>query len=454
MYNDSVISVCGSMNSTNEQNLFQSSKIIVNGVALLGTLNLHGDSKLYATGGAEFAGRINAYDNSIVNVDNAIMCNDLVWLEGHAKVYANASFTAKGLRATSNNIIQANGITFTQTDDKVNQFGVHCRLESWGDIIFNCYVCVERDGFLVAKGYIKANGIFKDGKGNNGQTGFDIEGVVYSCSDVITAYPLKINSGKLYCTGNVEAATTKLSSFNEAVQVKGTSELYVTGVVTSTIGRRFKLYSDNGGQGSTVSIFGANGTTKDGYINALSSKIDEFTNEQPNSRVYLGDGTFAQTTTNSYLSFSKQFINAGSLYLYGSLSISNNFVGNNGGLTLVGGNMTMSYGAINLSDSHTLIVLGYLSSNSTISVNSASKLYVANHLTTNGLGGASVTLNDNSYMIVGDGSQNSCNSISINSGSKLWSLAPVWTTNVVNVESTDANNFSEFFSNGKHTKRA
>ena len=89
MYNDSVISVCGSMNSTNEQNLFQSSKIIVNGVALLGTLNLHGDSKLYATGGAEFAGRINAYDNSIVNVDNAIMCNDLVWLEGHAKVYAN-----------------------------------------------------------------------------------------------------------------------------------------------------------------------------------------------------------------------------------------------------------------------------------------------------------------------------------------------------------------------------
>lgn len=107
MYNDSVISVCGSMNSTNEQNLFQSSKIIVNGVALLGTLNLHGDSKLYATRYAEFAGRINAYDNSIVNVDNAIMCNDLVWLEGHAKVYANASFTAKGLRATSNNIIQA-----------------------------------------------------------------------------------------------------------------------------------------------------------------------------------------------------------------------------------------------------------------------------------------------------------------------------------------------------------
>ena len=72
--------------------------------------------------------------------------------------------------------------------------------------------------------------------------------------------------------------------------------------------RRFKLYSDNGGQGSTVSIFGANGTTKDGYINALSSKIDEFTNEQPNSRVYLGDGTFAQTTTNSYLSFSNNLL--------------------------------------------------------------------------------------------------------------------------------------------------
>ena len=120
MYNDSVISVCGSMSSTNEQNLFQSSKIIVNGVASLGTLNLHGDSKLYATGGAQFAGRINAYDNAIVNVDNAIMCNDLVCLEGNAKVYANASFTAKGLRATSNNIIQAKGITFTQTDDMQN----------------------------------------------------------------------------------------------------------------------------------------------------------------------------------------------------------------------------------------------------------------------------------------------------------------------------------------------
>ena len=147
------------MNSTNEQNLFQSSKIIVNGVASLGTLKLYGDSKLYATGGAQFAGEINAFDNSIVNVNNAITCNDLVLLAGNSKIYANASFTAKGLRATSNNIIQANGITFTQTDDKVNQFGVHCRLESWGDIIFNCYVCVERDGFLVAKGYIKANGI-------------------------------------------------------------------------------------------------------------------------------------------------------------------------------------------------------------------------------------------------------------------------------------------------------
>ena len=172
MYNDSVISVCGDMSSTNEQSLFQSSKIIVNGVASLGTLKLYGDSKLYATGGAQFAGEINAFDNSIVNVNNAITCNDLVLLAGNSKIYANASFTAKRLSATSNNIIQAKGIRFTQTDDNAKQFGIHCRLESWGDIEFNCYVCVERDGFLVAKGYIKANGIFKDGKGNNGQTGF------------------------------------------------------------------------------------------------------------------------------------------------------------------------------------------------------------------------------------------------------------------------------------------
>ena len=121
MYNDSVISVCGSMNSTNEQNLFQSSKIIVNGVALLGTLNLRGDSKLYATGGAQFAGRINAYDNAIVNVDNAIMCNDLVWLEAMPRFMPMHRLPQRGLELRPNNIIQANGITFTQTDDNANQ---------------------------------------------------------------------------------------------------------------------------------------------------------------------------------------------------------------------------------------------------------------------------------------------------------------------------------------------
>lgn len=448
MYNGSVISVCGSMSSTNEQNLFQNSKIIVNGVASLGTLKLHDDSRLYATGGAQFAGDLYVEGSSIVNVDNAIVCEHLVWLTGTAKIYANASFTAQRLGSTANNIIQANGIKFTQTNDKDKQFGIHCRLESWGDIEFNCYVVIESDGVAVAKGKIIANGVYKD----NGETGFDVNGVVYSVEDVISAYPIKLNSGKLYCAGNLKAATTASSGYYEAVQIKGTSELYVTGVVTSGTSRRFKLYSADGGQGSTVSIFGLNGDSN-GYINALSSNINEFTNEQPNSRIYLGDGTLEQTATNSYLEFSKQFVNAGSLYLYGSLSISNNnFVGSNGGLTLIGGDLTMSSGAISLSNSHTLIVLGYLASNGAVNLNSSSRLYVGSYLNTYGISGASITLNDNSYMIVGEGaSQNVCNSISVNGGSKFWSLSPVWTTNVVSIESTSADNLSEFFSNGKHT---
>lgn len=447
MYNGSVISVCGSMSSTGEQNLFQNSKIIVNGVASLGTLKLHDESRFYALGGAQFAGDISADNNSLVNVNNAIICNNAVWLGGTAKIYANSSFTAQRLTgSTANNIIQANGIKFTQTSNKDRQFSVHCRLESWGDIEFNCYVCIENDCVAVAKGKVIANGIYKD----NGETGLDIEGVVYSVEDVITAYPLKLNSGKLYCTGDVKAATTNSGGYYEALQIKGTSELYVTGVVTSGAGRRFKLYSDNGGQGSTVSIFGLYGTNESGYINALSSNINEFTNEQPNSRIYLGDGTLEQTATNSYLSFSKQFINAGSLYLYGSLSISNNnFVGNNGGSTIIGGNLVTSSGAISLSNSHTLIVFGYLASNGAINVNS-SRIYVGKYLSINATG-ASVTLNDNSYMIIDEGKiENACNSISINNGSKFWSLATIRTTNVVIIESSSADNLSEFFANGRH----
>ena len=138
------------------------------------------------------------------------------------------------------------------------------------------------------------------------------------------------------------------------MQIKGTSELYVTGILNSGIERRFKLYSDNGEKGSIVSIFGLNGNSG-GYINALSSNIDEFTNNQPESRIYLGDGSIEQTATKSNLTFSKQFVNDGSLYLYGSLSVShNNIVGNNGGLTLIGGNLTMSSGAISILFAHSL----------------------------------------------------------------------------------------------------
>ena len=157
------------------------------------------------------------------------------------------------------------------------------------------------------------------------------------------------------------------------MQIKGTCELYVTGIVNSGIERRFKLYSDNGEKGSIVSIFGLNGNSG-GYINALSSNINEFTNNQPESRIYLGDGSIEQTATKSNLNFSKQFVNDGSLYLYGSLSVSNNnIVGNNGGLTLIGGNLTMSSGAISLSNSHRLIVLGYLSSNDAVNLNSSQR---------------------------------------------------------------------------------
>ncbi len=448
MYNNSAIYVCGNMNSTNEQCLWQGSGIVVNGTASLGTLKFYDSSILNVTGGLTVTGDLYLESTSLVNVNNAIVCNNIVNLSGTGKIYANASFTAQRLTgSTANNIIQANGIKFTQSSNKDKQFAIHCRLESWGDIEFNCYVSIESDCVAVAKGKVIANGIYMTG----GTTGLDINGIVYSVGDVITAYPFSINSGKLYCAGNLNAATGTVG-YDEAILIKGTSELYVTGYVSSGTGRRIKLYSVDGGQGSTVSIFGLNGVTDSGYVNAFSSNINEFVNDQPNSHIYLGDGTIDQTATNSYLSFSKQFSNSGSLYLYGSLNInSNNFVGNNGGLTIIGGNMTMSSGAITLSDSHSLIVLGNLASNSSINL-SSSKIYVVGRLETYNFGGASVILNDNSYMIIGEeASQNACNSIIINGGSKFWSLAPVWTTNVVSVESSSADNLSEFFSNGKHT---
>lgn len=427
------------------------SKIIVDGAAKFKSLYLDDSSQLHANSGFDVDGVLQL-TNAAIYTNNAVQITGDISLYGSAKVIVNGKLTAKRIATSENrSLIQARDIVFTQTSDKSGQFNIACRIECWGDITFNCYVNIVSGSEVIAKGNINANGIFKVSKDNDGETGLDISGTVYSVQNVNTLYPLKLQSGKLYCAGDLKAAQTNSTEFNEAVQIKGTSELYVTGIVNSGIERRFKLYSDNGEKGSTVSIFGLNGNSGS-YINALSSNINEFTNDQPESRIYLGDGSIEQTATKSNLNFSKQFVNAGSLYLYGSLSVSNNnIVGNNGGLTLIGGNLTMSSGAISLSNSHRLIVLGYLSSNDAVNLNSSSKLYVAKYISINGLYGSTITLNDNSYMITGGSTQNYCSSININGGSKFWSLAPVWTTYVVNVESSSADNLSEFFSNGKHT---
>ncbi len=104
----------------------------------------------------------------------------------------------------------------------------------------------------------------------------------------------------------------------------------------------------------------------------------------------------------SNLKFSRQFVNDGCrLYrLWFAYVSNNNFVGNNGGLALIGGNLTMSSGAISLSNSHRLIVLGDLSSNDAVNLNSSS-VYVAKYISINGLYGSTITLNENSYMIIG-----------------------------------------------------
>ena len=428
------------------------SKIIVDGAAKFKSLYLNDSSQLHANSGFNVDGVLQLTNESAVYTNNAVQITGDISLYDSAKVIVNGKLTAKRIATSVNSsLIQARDIVFTQTSDNSGQFNIACRIECWGDITFNCYVNIVSGSEVIAKGNINANGIFKGNKNKNGKTGLDISGTVYSVQNVNTLYPLKLQSGKLYCAGDLEAAQTDSIEFNEAVQIKGTSELYVTGILNSGIERRFKLYSDNGEKGSIVSIFGLNGNSG-GYINALSSNIDEFTNNQPESRIYLGDGSIEQTATKSNLTFSKQFVNDGSLYLYGSLSVShNNIVGNNGGLTLIGGNLTMSSGAISLSNSHRLIVLGYLSSNDAVNLNSSSKLYVAKYISINGLYGSTITLNDNSYMIIGGSTQNYCSSININGGSKFWSLAPVWTTYVVNVESSSADNLSEFFSNGKHT---
>ncbi len=103
-------------------------------------------------------------------------------------------------------MIQARDIVFTQTSDNSGQFNIACRIESWGDITFNCYVNVVSGSEVIAKGNINANGIFKGNKNKNGKTGLDISGTVYSVQNVNTLYPLKLQSGKLYCAGDLEAA--------------------------------------------------------------------------------------------------------------------------------------------------------------------------------------------------------------------------------------------------------
>lgn len=201
-------------------------------------------SQLHANSGFNVDGVLQLTNESAVYTNNAVQITGDISLYDSAKVIVNGKLTAKRIATSVNSsLIQARDIVFTQTSDNSGQFNIACRIECWGDITFNCYVNIVSGSEVIAKGNINANGIFKGNKNKNGQTGLDISGTVYSVQNVNTLYPLKLQSGKLYCAGDLKAAKTDSIEFDEAVQIKGTSELYVTGIVNSGIERRFKLYS-------------------------------------------------------------------------------------------------------------------------------------------------------------------------------------------------------------------
>lgn len=455
LQNDSALNVGGTYTSTGANTLYSSSKLIVNDSASFsGAVSLNNSAQLHINSTATFTNSISMNETSLLLTGGTLTSSGAVSLGGSACIYVDGNFTARRLASSAkNNIIQANSITFTQSNDVDNYFSVSCRFEAYGDISFNCYVNVQADAYILCRGSINFNGlwVYEEGLFNtktDGETSCDIYGKIYVLGGFNAENRVDLRGATIYCCGDMKVGTSS-KSFSNALEIYNASQIYVGGQLSTSTSKSRGIYLGSGTSDSTtLSVYGF------GYSYSLGSTISSLINEQANATIYLGNGKITSSNIGNNLTFSGSLTNYGTLYNYGSVSIT----GDSSSVTLSGGGLTYIYGDLKIgnssnggnltiSDGHTLRLYSHLNiTKGSATLNGASKVYV----TRTTVGGA-VTLNDGSYWITTSTYYNaSTGNLTLNGGSKFWAFNSTYTGTLI-IESSSADNKSDFFSYGNHS---
>lgn len=432
-------------------------EFVYNDFTSSGQVTLSSGAKMSIWSTASFK-NVNLQSGSNIVTNNAVTISDTVKGTDNSGLYANGKLTAKWLGdSDSTLVLQGTGIEFTEPDDKSTTLKMPCRIESYGDITAKCFVSVESDAVILSTGSVSFGGWHESSKDSDGNvdTGCDMKGKMYIVGDFTVTNCTRFYSSELYVCGDFNAATSTGSSTSNAIQIEGACKIYVCGQLTTASGKNRHIYMKNGSstESTVLSVFGFTGSyTSTAGGNPIDDNIVEICNVQSNSVIYLGDGNIYTSVYKADISLTNTLSSCGSLYCYGSLSVTGsgaNVSLDGAGKTLIAGSLTVGSGSsggnLEVKNGHTLVVKNQLQTvKGNVSLTAESKVMTYKTSIAGTLSAA-----DNSYYITtSQMSPATTGSVTLSGGSKMWSLYTTSVNGSITVESSSADNKSDFFSYG------
>lgn len=419
---------------------------VVDGTAYVSKKNLDvkANSSLVVNGNIDIAGtsqgELQLRTGTVIYCNGNITCNGLI-MESGARLYCTGTITVKSYITTADdnsNVIVCNNLTFNAGES--TKFINNAQLLIKGD--FYCNGNIDNNNVIKCMGDVTINGnrSYKDGlitKYRN--LGLYNYGAMYVKGNITAKRGLKIDNGELYVVGNISAANSG-DDGSDILDLANAATVYVRGVVTSSRSNRH-LWLETEGTGAVLSIYGYGGS------NCFNSQVKKFANEQKGSTVYIAGGKddnlltgYNSETLAMYIPNSDDFLNAGTLYVYGKVqTVSSNIKLYNDGKTYINGNLYSNNANVSVTNGHSLSVSGTLTCNSAIFNGKSAN---DSHIYSSASVSDTISVLNNHKLIINGAV--SVNRINAESGGYVWCVG---STSVysVKIDSSDENNVSQVF---------
>ena len=139
------------------------------------------------------------------------------------------------------------------------------------------------------------------------------EGKIYVTGGIEAASEFYANNGEVYVYGDLSACRS--TDERNLLNIAGTSKIYVYGCVySSTSGRNIYIHD---GSSSVLSVYGNGHSDSE---DCFKNELNEFCNTQEGSYIYLNTNLVLNGIGNSSSSSDAKFINAGRMYVNGTIS--------------------------------------------------------------------------------------------------------------------------------------